>query len=255
MDALQKIASEMGRSGQSGSGKAPKYELLYDLFIDAIEQGGWKAGERLPAEVELAEKIPVSLGTIQKALRMLADQGVVVRRHGRGSFVANTVASSPKVENFQFLDSDGITVLPVYSRLLSINSSEMACPWQGFFPEGTNYVYISRLFNVNLEFNAFSEALLPQDRFGKLLDMCSRELNVSELSKVLGEHFKSPVLRLSHRLEYAEIPPEICGKISLPRGATGTVWEQIGQSHREMPVFYKRFFVPHNKRKFKIDSF
>src|SRR5438874_848951 len=66
----------------------PKYQRLANALLDGISRGVWRPGDRLPAEEELTELTPYSLGTVQRALRDLADQGLVVRQHGLGSFVA-----------------------------------------------------------------------------------------------------------------------------------------------------------------------
>ena len=55
----------------------PKYVLLRDAIVAAVTGGDWPAGTRLPNETEWAASLPVSLGTIQRALRMLVDEGVV----------------------------------------------------------------------------------------------------------------------------------------------------------------------------------
>jgi DNA-binding GntR family transcriptional regulator len=44
--------------------------------------------DKLPGEIRLAEEIGCSVGTVQSALRELTDRGIVVRRHGYGTYVA-----------------------------------------------------------------------------------------------------------------------------------------------------------------------
>jgi len=66
----------------------PKYRLLRNAIVGAISGGEWTPGMRLPTEAELADILPYSLGTIQKAYGELVKHGLVVRSRGRGSFVA-----------------------------------------------------------------------------------------------------------------------------------------------------------------------
>ena len=47
----------------------PKYQRLADTLVDAIRQGLWRPGDRLPPEEELTQLTPFSLGTVQRALR------------------------------------------------------------------------------------------------------------------------------------------------------------------------------------------
>ncbi|MEV0390234.1 GntR family transcriptional regulator [Nonomuraea sp. NPDC050643] len=56
-----------------------------------IRSGQWGPGTRIPTEVELCEEFEVSRITVQRALRDLADAGLIVRFRKRGSFVAQAV--------------------------------------------------------------------------------------------------------------------------------------------------------------------
>jgi DNA-binding GntR family transcriptional regulator len=58
---------------------------------DRIRGGQWGPGTRIPTEVELCEEFEVSRITVQRALRDLADAGLIVRFRRRGSFVAQAI--------------------------------------------------------------------------------------------------------------------------------------------------------------------
>lgn len=64
------------------------YERLYEFVLEEISQSRLRPGDRVPSEAELAERFGVSRITSKRALRMLADAGVVERRRGKGSFVS-----------------------------------------------------------------------------------------------------------------------------------------------------------------------
>jgi GntR family transcriptional regulator len=69
----------------------PDTRPLYDQAIDAlnrfIDQGGYTPGDRLPAEGELAKQLGISRPTLREAMGNLEGQGVILRRHGVGTFV------------------------------------------------------------------------------------------------------------------------------------------------------------------------
>ena len=52
------------------------------------KSGEWKPGEIIPSEVELAARYKVSQGTVRKAIDELAADNLLVRRQGKGTFVA-----------------------------------------------------------------------------------------------------------------------------------------------------------------------
>ena len=64
------------------------YEKIYRRLVDEITSGARKPGDRLPTELELAGEYGVSRITSKKALNMLAQQGLVVRKRGLGTFVS-----------------------------------------------------------------------------------------------------------------------------------------------------------------------
>ena len=75
----------------SGNSLRPDTRPLYDRAIDAlnqfIDQGGYQPGDRLPAEGELAKQFGISRPTLREAMGNLEGQGVILRRHGVGTFV------------------------------------------------------------------------------------------------------------------------------------------------------------------------
>jgi GntR family transcriptional regulator len=54
----------------------------------AIENGTYQPGERLPSEANLAAELGISRGTLREALLNLEQEGMIVRKHGVGTFVA-----------------------------------------------------------------------------------------------------------------------------------------------------------------------
>lgn len=73
------------------------YESVYEDLKKKISQGNLKPDERLKPENELVEEYQVSAITIKKALSMLADEGVIKRIRGKGSFVTDVPAEPEPV--------------------------------------------------------------------------------------------------------------------------------------------------------------
>ena len=67
----------------------PLYEQIRILITQSLVAGEWKPGEAIPAEQELAARYRVSQGTVRKAIDELAAERIVVRRQGKGTFVAS----------------------------------------------------------------------------------------------------------------------------------------------------------------------
>ncbi len=75
-----------------GDGDSPAFSPLYQqikvLITRSLQSGEWKPGEAIPSEIELAARYKVSQGTVRKAIDAMADENLVVRRQGKGTFVA-----------------------------------------------------------------------------------------------------------------------------------------------------------------------
>ena len=86
------------------SKKQPLYDQLVDILIDRIEQE-YRPGDLLPSERELSERYGLSRTTVRLALRELEDLGMVLRQHGRGTFVADRSAQVTNLsQSYSFTD-------------------------------------------------------------------------------------------------------------------------------------------------------
>jgi|SRR5450830_1312488 len=67
---------------------SPLYQQIKGLILNSLRLGEWKPGEAIPSEMELAARFHVSQGTVRKAIDELAAENLLVRRQGKGTFVA-----------------------------------------------------------------------------------------------------------------------------------------------------------------------
>ncbi|AEG93910.1 GntR family transcriptional regulator [Ramlibacter tataouinensis] len=67
---------------------SPLYQQIKGLILQSLQAGEWRPGEAIPSEMELAARFRVSQGTVRKAIDELAADNLVVRRQGKGTFVA-----------------------------------------------------------------------------------------------------------------------------------------------------------------------
>jgi GntR family transcriptional regulator len=94
--ALTSISSALSASPTF----SPLYQQIKGLIIQGLEAGEWKPGDMIPSEIELAGRYKVSQGTVRKAIDELAAENLLVRRQGKGTFVATH--TEPRTE-FRFL--------------------------------------------------------------------------------------------------------------------------------------------------------
>jgi GntR family transcriptional regulator len=70
------------------SSRIPLYYQLENVLREKITSGAFTGGERLPTESELIEQYGVSRITVRQALQALSEEGLIDRRQGCGTFVA-----------------------------------------------------------------------------------------------------------------------------------------------------------------------
>jgi GntR family transcriptional regulator, histidine utilization repressor len=78
--------------------KLPQFEVIKQYVRGHIKSGHWPVGTRTPSENELSASFSVSRMTARRALQELAQEGLLTRAPGLGSFVAQPVAAQPTIE-------------------------------------------------------------------------------------------------------------------------------------------------------------
>ena len=76
----------------------PAYQQIKDHILDNIRAGTWSQGDQVPSENELARRFGVARMTVNRAVRELADEQILVRVQGTGTFVAEPKITSTLVE-------------------------------------------------------------------------------------------------------------------------------------------------------------
>jgi GntR family transcriptional regulator len=90
----------------------PLFRAVKRTLLQAIEAGRIEPGQALPSETELAKAFGVSVGTLRRAVDDLAAEHIVVRRQGRGTFVAQHTRDRFLFQFFHIERSDGLRESP-----------------------------------------------------------------------------------------------------------------------------------------------
>jgi len=105
MSSAHSPSSGQNATAASGSGVSsptfsPLYQQIKRLILQGLQSNEWRPGELIPSEMELAARFGVSQGTVRKAIDELAAENLVVRRQGKGTFVASHLEARSQ---FRFL--------------------------------------------------------------------------------------------------------------------------------------------------------
>jgi DNA-binding GntR family transcriptional regulator len=230
----------------------PKYVAMRDAVVSAVTDGEWPPGTRLPTESEWAAALPLSLGTIQRALRLLVDDGVIVRRHGAGSFVAErNLGRMHAPLHCRFLDDSGGDYLPVYPKVLSRYEVRQAGAWSRHL--GTEALLcIERALLIGSEFTVFSRFYADPARLPALANLPLRKLSGENFKDVIWRESQQPIGRINQFLCTVDLPAEVCEVIGARRDTVGQLLEAAAFVGRDSPIYYQELFIPPNRRRLHL---
>ncbi len=101
----------------------PLYRQIKALITQSLIAGEWGPGAAIPSEMELASRFGVSQGTVRKAIDELAAENIVMRRQGKGTFVATHSEDTVKLRFLRLVAADGGKEL-LDNRLLGCERSK-----------------------------------------------------------------------------------------------------------------------------------
>lgn len=214
-------------------------EIALQELRQAIVGGTFRPGSQLPTEAELCEVLGVSRTVVREALRVLEDDGFVVRRHGVGTFVRN----QPILKNLNV--NFGITEM-IESAGLKAGTSHLAIQNETADQEkaeqlrvaiGTPLVTIERVRTADgrpvvFSMDTVTEALIQRAGFDpqRLLG----ESIYSLLQTSLGQVIAYGIARL---LPVAS-PVHVAEKLQLPPHALALYISQTDYSSSDEPLVY-----------------
>jgi len=149
-----------------------RYAKLALALRDRILQGEWAPGQVIPAESALAQSYGVALGTIRQALALLVEDGVLQRRHGKGTFVTKGVDGASMMRFFRFRGvDDGQSETPA-SRILSSRMRSASTQENSALglTEGAQVLQLERLRSLGNDPCLLETIVLPLPLFGKLAE-------------------------------------------------------------------------------------
>ena len=197
----------------------PLYQQIVDYVREKIKSGEYQPGQILPSEAKFCEEFGVSRITVRNAIQMLVDEDLVVKHHGKGSFVTDW-ADRKMHETFQgFEDVCAQQHIQVYSHILSTRqipgSQEILKELKQ--PAGSRVICIEHVNIANSVPAALERLYLPAEKYSFLLkrnleNQLLRKVIVSESSydvkEVCVKHYRLDVALASEQeAEHLNINP------------------------------------------------
>ena len=106
-DAANDAANHAANISIATPSFSPLYQQIKALLVQSLQAGEWQPGQVIPSEVDLAARFKVSQGTVRKAIDEMATDNVLVRRQGKGTFVASHAEESTQYRFLRLTPDDG----------------------------------------------------------------------------------------------------------------------------------------------------
>ena len=224
----------------AGPAFSPLYRQIKGLITRDLQAGAWKPGEAIPSELDLAARFKVSQGTVRKAIDELAADNLLVRRQGKGTFVA-THAEQQIQYRFLRLMPDGGGPREMQRRLLDCRRTRapadvaraLACK------SGDAVVQLRRLLLAQGRPVVLDEIWLP----GALFKGLTAERLASYKGPLYGmfeAEFGVRMIRAEEKIKALTANPADAHLLALPAGAPLLSVERLSFTYGDKPVELRR---------------
>jgi GntR family transcriptional regulator len=188
------------------------------FMLDYIERNGLMRNDQLPSEASIATELGVSRNTLREAYIALENEGIIVRRHGIGTFVAHSPVIRDSLNDFssfaQIIQASGYT--PVF-KTLSMNL--VAAPPRVYTtfstPTSDKLRCIKRLVLADQEPVIYVEDYIAPTVEDAVSDWEAFDGNMVEF---LAARFGAPLHQIQSFIRAGAVRPEISPLIKLPAG-------------------------------------
>ncbi len=219
----------------------PLYQQIKALLTQRLESGEWRPGQAIPSEQDLAAQFSVSQGTVRKAIDELAGENLVVRRQGKGTFVATHTET--KSSMFRFLRmrrNDGQHEYPA-SELIDVKRSRATADVARSLElkAGDAILILRRLLRYSGEPTVLDEITLPAALFRGL----TKERFDAYEGSMYGffeTEFGVRMLRAEEQVKAVTADPTTAEALRVGMGSPLLCVERITYTYGDKPVEFRR---------------
>jgi len=229
---------------QANASATPQYRPLYLQVKELLTRSlaaEWAPGDTIPSELELAARFGVSQGTVRKAIDALAADNLLVRRQGKGTFVASH--TEEKTSMFRFLRlrrNDGRDEYPA-SRLVGVRRgkapAEVARALE--IRTGDPVITLRRLLEYEGQPAVLDEIVVPAPLF-KGLDRRRVERYRGSMYGLFETQFGVRIVRAQEKLSAVAADPARAALLRVVPGSPLLAVERVTYSFGDKPVEWRR---------------
>jgi GntR family transcriptional regulator len=219
---------------------SPLYRQIKSLILQALEDGEWRPGQVIPSEQELATRFDVSQGTVRKAIDEMAAENILVRKQGKGTYVASH--TDPR-QMFRFL-----RLVPLNGALTHPRSVPLDC-WRAkagqeasrmlAIEPGAPIIILRRVLKFETRPIVVDEIYLPGEIFhGLTLEMLQDWS--SSLYSLFETRFGLRMIRAQEHIRAVAADRAVAEVLQVDEGVPLLSVERVTYTYGDKPVEWRR---------------
>ncbi len=218
----------------------PLYEQIKILLTQSLIAGEWQPGAAIPSETELAARFRVSQGTVRKAIDELAGENILVRRQGKGTFVA-THSEAEVRHRFLRVAADSGEREPVQSKLIEYKKGRAAAAIAKALDlkTGAHVFFLKRTLVFSGKAIILDEIVLPEPLFKGL---SAERINTFRGSyyTLYESHYGVRMVRAEERLKAVAADADAAKWLRVERDTPLLCVDRIAYTYGDKPVEWRR---------------
>jgi GntR family transcriptional regulator len=235
------LRTRAARSTGEGAAFSPLYRQIKDLLVQSLERGEWKPGELIPSEIDLAARFQVSQGTVRKAVDELAAEHMLLRRQGKGTFVATHHEARVRYRFLRLAADEEGEAGRAESRILECRRlrapAEIARALD--LRAGETVVMIRRLLSMGQTPTVVDDIWLPGSIFrGLTLELLTA--NKAPLYGLFESEFGVSMVRADEKLRAVIAPAEVCPLLNVSAGTPLLQVDRVSYTYGDRPMEIRR---------------
>jgi GntR family transcriptional regulator len=223
---------------------SPSFRPLYDqikiLITQSLIAGEWRPGEAIPSEIELAGRFQVSQGTVRKAIDALAAENILVRRQGKGTFVASHAQERATTRFLRVAPDSALSEYPA-SELVSVERARAPEQTQRLLDlrSGATVYIIRRLLKYQGAPAILDEIHLPCALF-KGLEEETLRTHRGSFYGFLESQYGITMIRAEERLKAVPADDYTAHQLGVAAGTPLLRVDRVAFTYGDRPVEWRR---------------
>lgn len=215
---------------------SPLYRQIKALILHSLQVAEWRAGEVLPSELELAARFKVSQGTVRKAIDELSAEHLLVRRQGKGTFVATYSEARAQFRFLRLLPLEGEQEYPP-STLLECRRARAGVDVarQLAIKPGDGLVFLRRVLFFKGEPTVIDEISLPASIF-KGLSAAKFNQYKGSMYNLFEAEFGTRMLRAEERISALAAVADTAKLLEVAAGTPLLCVDRVSYTYGDKPV-------------------